>query len=397
MQGKCFLWGDIRMDDLVYLVYPGLLGILLYGCRLAGRGSFHETGLSAEHMKSVQGFAALCIVLHHISQKTSASWLKKSLIIPGLELFVSIGYLLVGIFLFCSGYGLYKSLHTKENYFKGFLPRRILPIAVAGYLVNWSYLILRIVLGEEMSVGRAVCYFTGIKMCNTNGWFVYALPFLYLGFYLAFRFFGRERTALLMLSGWVFLYLVIGTNTDHNDWLFTGEWWYNSILAFPVGVVFAKLEGRALPHLKKHYVLYLLAALLLFLPLFFLGEAAQSLFSYYGENFGADHIVLRRWCCLLAQTLVLLDFLLLVVLLVLKVRFHNALLTFLGGITLELYLVHGPFVELLSRAPLGFLPKVWFCENLALYVGLVLVISVPLAILLKRLGAPVKGFCQQDR
>lgn len=371
------------MDKLVYLVYPVLLLILLWGSKVYGRKKWNEECFSIGQMKAVQGFAALCIILHHIGQKTCAGWLPRNQIIPGLEMFVPSGYLLVGIFLFCSGFGLYKSYHTKENYLNGFCRRRILPLVVTAYLVNTLYFIARLIMGEKMSVGTAIRYLTGLRLCNTNGWFVYAMPILYLGFYLSFRFCKNKRNALLLTIGVVFGYIWIGTAINHNNILFCGEWWYNSVSAFVVGLLFARFEKPLTEHIKRFYVLYLILSVVLFMPLFTMGEMAQGIFSYYGENFGANHIILRRWICLFAQMLISFDFLCIVWLLGMKLRIGNRLLAFVGSITLELYLVHGLFVELFSRSFLGFLKPIFFCRNVALYILIVTLPSIPLAMLLK--------------
>lgn len=372
------------MDYLVYAVYPVLLLLLLCGCRVYGRAKWNEECFSIGQMKAIQGFSAVCIILHHVGQRTCASWLPPEEIIPGLEVFVPSGYLFVGVFLFCSGYGLYKSYRTKENYLDGFCRKRILPLFVAAYIVNVVYFIARLVMGEPMTAGTVIGYLTGIKLCNSNGWFVYAILLFYLGFYLAFRYCKKERNAFIVLILWVFVYTLIGTCVNHNDWLFCGEWWYNSVNAFLVGLLFARFEKPIIAHIKKHYILYVVLAFVLFLPLYVGGEIAQMVFSYYGENFGADYVVFRRWGCLIAQMLISFDFICMIFLPGMKVKIGNRVLAFLGTITFELYLVHTIFVELFSRAFIGFLEPIWFCSNVALYILIVTVPAIPLAVLLKR-------------
>ena len=379
------------MNYLVYLVYPILIVGTFWGAKVSGRKQWNEECFSLEQMKAVQAVAALCIVLHHVGQKTCADWLPKGQIIPGLEPFVPIGYLLVSIFLFCSGYGLYKSYCTKENYLKGFCRKRILPVVLTGYMVTLLYFVTRLVMGEHMSVGRAIGYLTGLRLCNTNGWFVYALPVLYLGFYFGFRFCKKERNAFLVTTLVALIYIWIGTCINHNDILFCGEWWYNSIIAFPAGLYFARFERPVTEHIRRFYLIYLILALLLYNPLFELGEIAQMRLSYYGESWGAEHIILRRWGCVIAQALISFDFLCIVWLLSMKIKLGNRLLAFFGTITLELYLVHGLFVELFSRSFLGNRKPIFFCSNVALYICIVLIPSIPLAMLLKKLVGRIRS------
>lgn len=378
--------GREEMNWLVYLVYPALLAVLLWKVKIFRKGEWNEGWLSVRQTKAIQGFAALCIILHHISQKTCADWLPKYQIIPGLEPFVPIGYILVSIFLFCSGYGLYRSYATKENYLKGFVKRRVLPVVLTGYLVSLLYFFARLWAGEKMTPFRVFGYLSCIRMCNTNGWFVYAMPLFYIGFYLAFRFCKKERTALFFTSLVVISYVAVGTYVNHNDWVMGGEWWYNSAHAFLLGLFFAKYEKKLVPHLQKHYALYLVLALALLLPLWLGERFALGVFSYYGEYSHLKHAVVvgHRWVCLISQMLLSTDVLCVVGLLGMKMKIGNQILDFLGTITLELYLVHGLFVELISRSFLG-IKTVWFCKNVLFYVILVTAVAIPLAMLLKKI------------
>lgn len=60
---------------MIYIVYPVMLIILFWGCWIYGRKSWNEEFLSLEQTKALLGFAALCIMFHHIGQKNSASWI----------------------------------------------------------------------------------------------------------------------------------------------------------------------------------------------------------------------------------------------------------------------------------------------------------------------------------
>lgn len=59
---------------LILLVYPALLAVLFAGCRIYGPKKWNEEALSLGQTKMLLGFVALCIMLHHAGQKTSAEW-----------------------------------------------------------------------------------------------------------------------------------------------------------------------------------------------------------------------------------------------------------------------------------------------------------------------------------
>ena len=166
------------MDYLIYLIYPILIVILLWGGKLFRRGTWNDEAFSLRQMKAMQGFIAILIMLHHCGQKRSAIWVEKPYYKPGLEFFVPIGYIFVTFFTFCSGYGLYKSFKAKENYLSNnFIVKRILPIVILAYVVNWIYYPVRVLLGEKMTPKLTIAYLTGAKLCNPYGWYVIVIPF----------------------------------------------------------------------------------------------------------------------------------------------------------------------------------------------------------------------------
>ena len=109
---------------LTYTVYLLILLLLLWGGKFAGfkKEDFHEDSASLDSFISLRGFAAIGVILHHISQENAFQWAGGGYGKPGeLSIFVNAGFLFVSIFFFCSGYGLIKSLETKPDYFNGFI------------------------------------------------------------------------------------------------------------------------------------------------------------------------------------------------------------------------------------------------------------------------------------
>ena len=380
-----------KQQILIYSVYVILPIILLAKAKLVGKGEFNDA-FSLEQVKAFQGFLALCIMLHHIGQKTCASWLfPKTRIVHGLDLFVPIGYLFVSFFLFFNGYGAYKSFHTKQNYLKGFVKKRILPVVLSLYTTTVIFFIVRLLVGEKMDLQGALLYLTSIKLCNPNTWYVIVLPFFYLAFYLAFKFIKKDSFAVTAVFGFVAAYMLLGTSIDHNSYLIRGEWWWNCVHLFPIGILFAKYEHKIIPHIKKYYYIYLIASVALLYPLYRYSVFAQDFFSYYGENFFAPDKVMRRRLTLISQMLVSTDFVLVCLLPGMKVKIGNKFLKFMGTITLEFYLIHGLFVELCDHTFDGGVPSPFTIKNVFLYVLVVFALGVPSAVLLKKLHALILG------
>ena len=142
---------------LTYTVYALILALFIWGGKFAGfkKDHFHEDSSSLDSMKSLRGFAAIGVILHHISQEQAFQWANNFGAKPGeLSIFVNAGYLFVAIFFFCSGFGLIKSLETKPDYMNCFLKKRVLKTLVIPYYVSIViYGIARFASGERFALG----------------------------------------------------------------------------------------------------------------------------------------------------------------------------------------------------------------------------------------------------
>ena len=392
---KCINILEVCMKQLIYSVYFILPVILIWGAHFTGVKKWNDGFLSLEQSKAYQGFLAICIMLHHIAQKTAASWIHpKSRIVHGLDFFVSIGFIMVGLFLFFNGYGVYKSFHSKENYLKGFVKKRILPVLLALYSTTLIFFAVRLIIGEKMDAMQVFFYLTSIKLCNPNTWYVIVLPLFYLAFYLAFKFIKKDGLAVAFVTAFVVLYMLFGTRINHNDFLLRGEWWYNCVHMFPIGIIFAKYEDKLIPHFKKYYWVYLTVALLALYPLYIYQSIMGAKYGYYGDNpgiFAEPSLVFRRRMTLFAQTFVTTDFVLLSLLLGMKVKIGNRFLKFMGTITLEFYLIHGLFVELFAWEFDGGVRNLHHFKYVIVYVLVVFALGLPSAVLLKKFHQFVLG------
>lgn len=365
--------------DWLYLFYFLLGGAVFFGARACRKGEWNEGFTSLGQTKTLQGIAALGVMLHHMAQKSCAPWHPRAFIVHGLDFFVPIGYLFVSIFLFCSGLGLYKSWKTKPEYLRGFCRRRILPLAVAYYLSEIIYLLVRLAVGEKMNAVTVLWYLSGLHMANFNSWYLIVIPFFYLAFWLAFRFCRRDGAAIAWVFAFTLAYTALGAAVNHqNNWWMRGEWWYNSILLFPLGLLAGKYEARLTERLKKGYWLRLVLSFAAVFALYWLAESVLvPAWGYYGENWGDRLTFWHRMGSAASQWLACIACVGFCFLLMMKVRLGNRLLTLLGAYTLELYLMHGIFVELFGYNFQDVARSAYYIKNVPLYILAVLACSVP--------------------
>ncbi|MCR5213806.1 MAG: hypothetical protein K6E10_05280 [Eubacterium sp.] len=131
--------------------------------------------MSLTRTKKIHGILMILVMLHHLGQMVSASWLPTAYRKPGMEFFVPIGYLLVAFFFFSSGYGLIKSANSKEKYFDGFLVKRLNSLLFTFVITNVIYLVARTVKGNLDFPA------------NPNSWYIYNIIFLYIAFFFIYR------------------------------------------------------------------------------------------------------------------------------------------------------------------------------------------------------------------
>lgn len=333
--------------SLVYCIFfvAIFFAILLFKANFFTKGTWNDEVLSLNQTKSILGFCAFGIVFHHLAQKTCAPWLNQQVIVHGLDFFLNLGHLFVALFFFYSGFGLFKSLKSKENYLKGFLGKHLTPIIILCLLVNCEF------------------YYVG-KVFSPYTWYINAIVILYILFYCSFRFVKNDVASICFVALGVLIYSFV------CNWLVLGVWWYNTAFLFLIGILFAKNEEKFILILKSKYLLCAIISVLIFATSF----AIDILFKSE---------LCRNFVCII-ESISAFSFVVLVLLASLKIKFENKVLTFSGSITLELYLIHGLFVQMFGYSFVSddFEP-IFYIKNLALYVIVVFALSFLVAFLIK--------------
>ena len=366
---------DYMTEFLLFLFPVAIVTILVFGAGVKKKGEYSGEAWSLGQAKALQAFAALMIILHHLVQTiTQYGSVKKG----PVTIWNSFGILFTSVFFFFSGYGLYKRYKTGEDYLKGFLRHRFLKVLIPFLLTNVIYLC--VFAGDRISgVWQGITAIFGCPLLNRNAWYVIELLLLYIAFYVCFRFIRSERAAMICLTLFTILMitcsLLLGhDSTSVNRRWFMGEWWYNTTFMFIVGMFVARHEVRIRAAVEKVYKLLLPLTVLIFIGWFLLEQFVDGRFGYYREWPGHPGYP-EKFITLLVQIVLCILFLSVLLLVNLKVEFHNRVLLFLSGISYEIYLIHELFREVLPGGPDGSLPD-------PLYLLLVYVLSVVAAWLL---------------
>lgn len=336
---------NLMAKEYYFVFYSILAVILLIGVKQAGRGAWRETSLSLHSSKGLLGFCAVGIMLHHMSQ--TIYFAKED---PGILLFmVDIGVCFVGMFFFFSGYGLYSSLRDKPDYLKGFLRRRLPTVLVPFYMCNFVFILGSYLFGYKFKEGELIPYLTGAILMNSQMWYIVEILVLYLLFYLVFRLISNRNVACgvyfiltLILIGFS-LRLGHDTTTPTQGLWFHGEWWYNTTLLMPAGILFAKWEKQILGFIRKFYGIVLIVSVLMTA---FLYKETMFMIQNKGYWYEWDGYAgyKEKVQTLAVQTPFVLVTVFTVIVILQKIEFGNKILDFLGSIALELYLIHNLFL-----------------------------------------------------
>ena len=331
--------------EYFFVFYSVLAVLLLVKAQMKGKNYWNEDGWSLPVSKGILGFAAVGIMLHHMSQTIYFAGED-----TGILLFmVDIGVCFVGLFFFFSGYGLYTSLREKEDYLKGFFKKRMPAIVVPFFVCNFVFIAGSALAGYQFQDGELIAYLTGWILMNSQMWYIVEIFFLYILFYFVFHFVKNDTVACFVYGIGVILMIVGSLLLGHDNttasggaW-FHGEWWYNATLLIWVGILFAKYEKPILAFCRKHYglVVATLAVLtcILYSETMYMIQTKGYWYEWEGYTGYAE-----KFQTLAVQLSFIICFVIFFVLVMQKIKFGNKVMSFLGEISLELYLIHNLFI-----------------------------------------------------
>lgn len=332
--------------NATFLIYTMVLvAIMIPGISFAKNREFVDLPHNRNTTKGIQGLFALVIMLHHLAQNLLNTVGYKG----ELAYYEDVGTLLVGFFFFFSGFGLITSFREKEKYLDSFLIRRIWTVLVPFFICNYAYMFTALLLGQKFSMEKLVQAFFGVVLLNKHMWFAVEIMYLYIMFYLVFRFIKKDKWRYIIMFLAVVTLMMAGFFAGHDlegstvsNWL-EGEWWYNTTFLFFLGMIVARFYYPIMNWLKKYYYVVLFIAIA-----GFIGFAALT--GYMLEHYGywTETIVNKAYddkaLTLAVQLSMVIFFEVMLFLLMMKVKVHNKVLAFLGEISLEIILLQNLFI-----------------------------------------------------
>ena len=308
---------------ICYIALVILAGLTVFRHRWNGTQILFSP-FNVDRTLSLRGILVLLIVLHHLSGVTSFPGLS-----PSFRMLVSqftfFGGGAVSMFFFISGYGLMASLHKKGKiYLDSFYKKRFLKLLPPLLIATCIFICIRMCF-EHLSAWN-ICY--EMTLGNPplpNSWYMYALFILYIFFHAVFSICGVQgRKALNWMWIGSFAYiaciLLLG-------W---GYWWYTSVLSFNIGIEYACMSQGVQSFVRKKLISFFVGSILFLL-----------VFIFIYLRFVSDGMKIASLIALNVTLPIVMVWVIQVLGIV-----NLTSLKFLGGISYELYLVHGIFIYL---------------------------------------------------
>ncbi len=288
-----------------------------------------------------RGFFALAVILHHMAQRVNAKGL--------LWIYFDAGFLAVAMFFFYSGYGfMKKGIRQREGFFRKRLPRLLIPYVIA-MAVYW---VLYCLAGDVKSLASLL----GEHFHNESGisflWYVFAYLAWVLFLGISLRLMKKDRQMIFAAGVFALGFTVFGLLVMPDFF-----WVYDTVIMIPLGCAWAYYEDRIVSRIQNRYRTVLTVSLLLFLI----------------SMPGHWHPVLRVPSYMISSA----AFMVFLNTASMKWKPQGKVLSFLGGISYEIYLLHG--------IPVTF--GRYFIANEALWTLAVLIIAVISAALMHTLTA----------
>ncbi len=240
--------------------------------------------LSKENTQSIKGLSAIMVLFSPLS--TSLSFGNRYLTV----FLASFGYLACATFFFLSGYGLEISF-SKVDYHKSFFKNKIVPYFIIYLIIALTYFCYHLAIGNSTTFNLILRTFSFGDTFIANGWYLQVQFYLYVLFWIVYLLFSNRRSVrICCIFAVLICYCIICYCCRIS------EFWYISIISFPIGCCFAGNRN------KSKVIIRFFAAVLFvitYLATYLIGNTLLRtilyIFSSSSFSVALSFIVMLRW------------------------------------------------------------------------------------------------------
>ncbi len=234
---------------LIFIIIISLIGIEFFVKKT------NKNYLSKENTTCVKGIFILIVFYSHMCQYISTN-MKTDFLMYDLRIFL--GQLMVAMFLFYSGYGVYESIKKKDNYVKTIPVKRIF-ITLFNFMVAVGvFLIVNIILGNSFPIKQILFSFIAWSGIGNSNWYIFAILSMYLLTYISFTMFDKKKA---LGFSWILSLVFILFMAKYRE-----PYWFSTVLCYNLGITYSyfKKDIEKLLFDNKKYIITLLVLIVSF-------------------------------------------------------------------------------------------------------------------------------------
>lgn len=333
------------------IVFFALFAVLcLIGMQLkpANGDKFITDYMSIDKTMSIKGIFIILVFFSHFNSYVTYT---APVDVAYFNLFNNIGQCMVTLFLFYSGYGVMESIKKKDMSYIHKMPvTRVLGTLFRFDIAILLFALVNLAFGMKFTAKQFVLSLIGWDSLGNSNWYIFAVVVAYAITFIAFEIF-RDKwkyypAAILVTIGCLaYIFVLAHFNLKQG-------YWYDTIICYACGIWYSLLRDKIEKIINHNKIVY---------AFIFLITGVCT--AYFAMNRG-DSFVHTELC--------MLFFTAFVVILTMRVSFHNKILMWCGQHLFGLYI--------LQRIPMIIFREIGVEDfNIYVYFVLCLVVTVPFA------------------
>lgn len=229
------------------IIFSVLCIIMILSLRVC-RSGLDGDYLSKENTQAIKGIFVIIVFLSHVRTYADYSHSTDLFVINVLNY---LGQLMVAVFLFYSGYGIYESYKKKGYEYIKAMPRNRIGKTFFDFAIAiLLFLFMDLILGIKYSVAEIALAFVGWTTVGNSNWYMFAIFTLYILTFISFTIFRR--------NGWipVICITVCSLGYVYIMSLVKENWWSSTYLCYVAGIYYSYFKEKLDRLLKKSMIIY---------------------------------------------------------------------------------------------------------------------------------------------
>lgn len=315
---------------------------------------FNNDYIGRDETAAIKGFFIAIVFLSHLRGYIPVEGTQLNTFYN--QVFLTIGQLMVTLFLFYSGYGCYESYKIKDSYYKTFPKNRILKTILHLDIALLIYVAMNLIVGIQYPAKNYLCCWIGWESIGNSNWYIFTVIALYVASWIGFVLCTRKKQLCPFLVFVLSIAIVFALKKAGKE-----SWWYDTAICFPLGMIYSLIKNKSEKYLNHFYIYYPTLAISVII-----------------------FILLYNTKGLLAFLACSCSFCFIVVLITMKVKISNPVLIWMGNHLFEIYIFQRIPMTLLRYSSI-------LVEHKCLFTALAIVLTMIIALVFRKAYKKIDG------